>query len=107
MTNGSSQLVEFAEFAQLPVSGRRLGRGALPEVHPLFLSSRIANRVLPDCDLVVSIGMKVGGFDAYGESWPRCIQINESPDHIWTYLKNTEVLIDKGDENEGCEKNVR
>ena len=93
MSGGSQQLAEFAELAQVPVSGRRISRGALPEVHPLNLSSRIAGRVLPESDLVIALGMKVGGFDGYGRSWQRCIQINESPDHIWTYLRNTEAAI--------------
>ena len=86
-------LTEFAEMAQVPVSGRRLGRGALSEVNSLRLSSRIAGRVLGDCDLVTAIGMKVGGFDGFGGAWPRCIQINESTEHIWTYLQNTEAAI--------------
>jgi len=93
MSGGSQRLVEFAELAQVPVSGRRISRGAIPEVHPLNLSSRIAGRVLPESDLVIALGMKVGQFDNWGTSWPRCIQVNESPDHIWTFLQNTEVAI--------------
>jgi len=92
-SGGGPELVEFAELAQVPVSGRRVGRGAMPEVHPLHLSSRTASKVVAESDLVVAIGMKVGGFDNYGRMWQRCIQINESTEHIWTYLKNTEVAI--------------
>ena len=92
-SEGGPQLVEFAELAQVPVSGRRIARGAMPESHPLHLSSRIAGKVVRDSDLVIAIGMKVGGFDGHGRAWPRCIQINESPEHIWTYLEDTEVAI--------------
>jgi thiamine pyrophosphate-dependent acetolactate synthase large subunit-like protein len=92
-SEGGPQLVEFAELAQVPVIGRRIARGAIPEAHPLNLSSRIAGRVVRDSDLVIAIGMKVGGFDGHGRAWPRCIQINESPEHIWTYLEDTEVAI--------------
>ncbi len=92
-SKGGAELVEFAELAQVPVSGRRISRGSIPEIHPLHISSRIASKLLPESDLVIALGMKVGYFDGYGAAWQKCIQVNESPDHIWPYLKNTEVAI--------------
>jgi thiamine pyrophosphate-dependent acetolactate synthase large subunit-like protein len=92
-SGAGAELEEFAELAQVPVSGRRIGRGAMPETHPLHFSSRIHHQIMPECDLLVLIGMKVGFFDStYGIGWPKCIQINESPEHIWEYL-DTDMII--------------
>ncbi len=86
----SDELKEFCELAKIPATGRRIGRGALPETHPLFFSSRAARRILRQSDLLLSLGMKVGFFDGYGARWPKTIQVNESPEHIFTFL-NTKL----------------
>jgi thiamine pyrophosphate-dependent acetolactate synthase large subunit-like protein len=89
----SEELVEFAELAQMLVIGRRLGRGAMPETHPNHIRWQLNRKILPQCDLLVLIGMKVGVFDSgFGQQWPKCIQINESPEHIWEFL-NTDLAI--------------
>jgi len=88
----SEELREFVELSQIPVSTRRIARGALSEDHPLYLDSRTARRTLRESDLLITIGMKVGTFDDYGARWPRAIQINESAEHIWTYFR-TDVAI--------------
>jgi thiamine pyrophosphate-dependent acetolactate synthase large subunit-like protein/uncharacterized protein (DUF362 family) len=88
-----TELAEFAELAQVPVTGRRLGRGAMPETHFCHIGSRLHRKELAQSDLLVLIGMKVGIFDSlFGQGWPKCIQINESPEHIWEYL-NTDLII--------------
>ncbi len=64
--NASAELVEFMELAQVPGSGRRLGRGAIPESHPL--NCRYESFVM-DADPLIIIGVKMGGFEgafAYG-----------------------------------------
>ena len=93
-SDASPELIEFAELAQIPVCGRRVGRGAIPEVHPLCFSSQAGRRVLADSDLFVGMGLKVGFADGYGAGWPgRIIQVNESPDHIWAFLPTELALI--------------
>lgn len=92
-SEAGSELVEFAELAQIPVSSRRVARGSLPEVHPLRLSSRAARPVVRESDLLMVLGMKVGFFDGYGSGWPRCIQVNESAEHIWTFLNTASVIL--------------
>lgn len=93
-SGAGKELMEFAELAQIPVSGRHLGQGAMPGTHPLHFSSRIHGQILPQCDLMVLLGMKVGFFDSsFGLGWPRCIQINESPEHIWEYLDTEMILL--------------
>ena len=93
-SGAGKELAEFAELAQVLVTGRRLGRGAMPENHPYHISWRLNRKQLPECDLLVLIGMKVGIFDsAFGQGWPKCIQINESPEHIWEFLKTEMVVL--------------
>ena len=91
--DASPELKELAELAQIPVSNRRLARGALSEDHPLYLDSRTARRALRESDLLITIGMKVGFFDGYGARWPRAIQINESAEHIWTYFRTDLAIV--------------
>ncbi|MFO7964272.1 MAG: thiamine pyrophosphate-binding protein [Desulfobacterales bacterium] len=92
-SRASEALIAFAEKARVPVCGRRIGRGAMPETHPLHFNSRIHRQILPQCDILVSIGMKIGFFDSgFGSDWPACVQINESPDHIFESV-DTEMII--------------
>lgn len=87
------ELVEFAELANIPTTNRRIARGAIPEVHPLFFPSRAAKGLLKESDLMVTLGMKVGFFDGYGSGWPKVVQVAESTDHIWTYLDTAEAVV--------------
>jgi len=72
----SKELVEFAELAQVPVMGRRGGRGAIPEDHPLFFKSA---GVVNKSDLFVLWGTRLDFFDNWGYRWNinRAIQIND------------------------------
>ena len=88
------ELVELVELAQVPAAGRRVGRGAIPEDHPLFVSHRIHGELTPLSDLMILFGVKVGAFDSmFGMGWPRCIQISESPRHIFTFLNTPEAIV--------------
>ncbi|MHB1418522.1 MAG: thiamine pyrophosphate-binding protein [Bacillota bacterium] len=93
-SKGSPELIELAEMLQIPVSTRRIARGSVPDTHPLYISNKIVNKGLKECDLVISLGMKVGHFDnAFGSVWPRTVQIADHDSHVWTYIKNTEVVV--------------
>lgn len=93
-SGASAELIAFAEKARVPVCGRRVGRGIMPETHPLHFNSRIHRQVLPQCDLLVAIGMKVGFFDSnFGTEWPRCIQVNESPEHIFQSVVTDMIVL--------------
>ena len=89
----AAELKEFVELAQIPVSNRRIARGVLSEDHPLYLDSRTAREALREADLCITLGMKIGFFDDYGQRWPRAIQISESAEHIWTYFKTEVALV--------------
>lgn len=91
-SDAGDELREFAEVAQIPVTTRRIARGCFPEVHPLYLDSRAGRDAIQASDLRLVLGMKVGSFDNFGMGWSPCIQVNESVDHIWTYL-NTPVAV--------------
>jgi len=72
----SKELVEFAELAQVPILGRRGGRGSIPEDHPLcFKSAGVVN----ESDLFILWGARLDFFDQFGERWKisRAIQIND------------------------------
>ena len=61
--DASEDLVELAEYLQVPVSPTYMGKGSIPEDHPLYMgivglqtSQRYANALFLESDLVVGIG---------------------------------------------------
>jgi tartronate-semialdehyde synthase len=61
--DASEELVELAEYLQVPVSPTYMGKGVIPEDHPLYMgivglqtSQRYANALFLESDLVVGIG---------------------------------------------------
>src|SRR5215212_3542960 len=77
ISNASEELVELAEYLQVPVSPTYMGKGAIPEDHPLYMgivgiqtSQRHANQLFLQSDLVVGIGNRwaerhTGDLDVY------------------------------------------
>jgi tartronate-semialdehyde synthase len=75
--DASGELVELAEYLQVPVSPTYMGKGAIPEDHPLYVgivglqtSQRYANAIFLESDLVVGIGNRwaerhTGDLDVY------------------------------------------
>ncbi|MHB1418179.1 MAG: thiamine pyrophosphate-binding protein [Bacillota bacterium] len=94
-TEAGPELIKFAELAQVPVSGRRLARGAMPETHPMHASSRINHQLMAESDLLVSLGMKISFFDSnFGGDWPKgCIQINESHKQIFEHVDTSLIIL--------------
>lgn len=93
-SRAEAELVELAEFLQIPVNTRRMGRGAFPEDHPLALGAGYRGGFLRGADLIVVIGLRLGYLEAYGQ-WgekARYIQINEDPGEIET-SRTTEIEI--------------
>ncbi|MGB3634652.1 MAG: glyoxylate carboligase, partial [Rubrobacteraceae bacterium] len=67
IANASEALMELAEHLQVPVSPTYMGKGAIPEDHPLYMgivglqtSQRYANALFLESDLVVGIGNRWG-----------------------------------------------
>ena len=92
-SDAGAALTEFAEAAQIPVVTRRIARGCFSEVHPLYVDSRAGRKAMQACDLRLLLGMKVGSFDDMGLGWPPCIQVNESMEHIWSYIKTPVAIV--------------
>jgi tartronate-semialdehyde synthase len=77
ISEAADELVELAEYLQVPVSPTYMGKGAIPEDHPLFMgivglqtNQRYANQLLLESDLVVGIGNRwaerhTGDLDVY------------------------------------------
>jgi tartronate-semialdehyde synthase len=77
IADAAAELVELAEYLQVPVSPTYMGKGAISEDHPLFMgivglqtSQRYANQLFLESDLVVGIGNRwaerhTGDLDVY------------------------------------------
>ena len=67
IADASEELIDLAEHLQVPVSPTYMGKGAIPEDHPLYMgivglqtSQRYANALFLESDLVVGIGNRWG-----------------------------------------------
>ena len=77
IADAADELVELAEYLQVPVSPTYMGKGSIPEDHPLFMGivglqtqQRYANALFLESDLVVGIGNRwaerhTGDLDIY------------------------------------------
>ncbi len=92
-SNASAALIEFAEIAQIPVVTRRIARGSFPETHSLYVNSHAGRKAMQAADLRLSLGQKVGTFDEFGVGWPPTIQVNESMEHIWSYIDTPVAIV--------------
>jgi tartronate-semialdehyde synthase len=75
--DAADELMELAEYLQVPVSPTYMGKGTIPEDHPLFMgivglqtSQRYANALFLESDLVIGIGNRwaerhTGDLDVY------------------------------------------
>jgi len=66
LSNAFPELLEVAEFLMAPVVTTFMGKGAIPENHPLSLGcigmhgSRVANSVILDADVLLAVGTRFG-----------------------------------------------
>ncbi len=77
IADAAEELVELAEYLQVPVSPTYMGKGVIPEDHPLYMGivglqtqQRYANALFLESDLVVGIGNRwadrhTGDLDTY------------------------------------------
>jgi len=93
IADASEELVELAEYLQVPVSPTYMGKGVIPEDHPLYMgvvgiqtNQRHANALFLESDLVVGIGNRwaerhTGDLDVYrGER--RFVHVDVEPGQI-------------------------
>lgn len=79
------ELREFARIAQVPVMGRRGGRGAIAEDDPL--NWRSAGTAL-ESDLFIVLGARMDFFDFFGNRFriKNAIQISECADYLHSWI---------------------
>jgi acetolactate synthase-1/2/3 large subunit len=94
-THAEDELKEFVELTSTPVITRRVGRGAVPEDHPLAFGARARGAILRRADVAMTIGLNLGFLEGYG-AWAakaKLIQITESKSDIETTAKVAVVII--------------
>lgn len=99
-SDASAELRELVELLQIPINTRRMGRGAVPEDHPLAVGGRYRGRLLRDTDAVLIIGHSIGYLENYGQGSPygtwnmgaKYIQITEAPQDLSLFIP-TELEI--------------
>lgn len=63
-SNASKQLISLAEYLAIPVATASMGKGVIPENHPLALGvvglfgTKVGNRIVNDSDLILAIGTR-------------------------------------------------
>jgi len=101
MSGATQQLRELAEVAQIPVSLTLLGKGAMPENHPLVLGmmgmhgQAASNHAIQEADLLIALGMRfddrvTGNLKTYAVNAKK-IHIDIDPSEL-----NKNVKVDVG-----------
>jgi acetolactate synthase-1/2/3 large subunit len=80
-SHAEDELLEFVELVNIPVITRRLGRGAVPEDHPLAFKSAARRAILRSADVAMTIGLAMNSVLEGWGAWAigrRLIQIQPS-----------------------------
>ncbi|MCD6278444.1 MAG: biosynthetic-type acetolactate synthase large subunit, partial [Desulfurococcales archaeon] len=76
--NASNEVIELAEYLMLPVATTLMGKGAIPENHPLSLGTvgmhgrAEASKAITEADVILAVGVRfsdrtTGRFDEFGK----------------------------------------
>ena len=80
-SHAEDELLKFVELVNIPVITRRLGRGAVPEDHPLAFKSAARRGILRSSDVAMTIGLAMNNaLEGWG-AWAmerKLIQVNSS-----------------------------
>jgi len=77
-TNASNEVIELAEYLMSPVATTLMGKGAIPENHPLSLGTvgmhgrAEASKAITEADVILAVGVRfsdrtTGRFDEFGK----------------------------------------
>jgi len=97
-SKASEELKEFVELLNIPVLTRRMGRGAVPEDHPLAYSAGHRRPIQTQADVIAIFGLRMNMLEGFGmpPRYPaenvRYIQVSEDMEELTTRLP-TEVSI--------------
>ena len=64
--HASQSLLDLAEHLSIPVAYDDLGKGSVPELHPLAIGSAIQNILLNQADLILALGVIFGEYQGFG-----------------------------------------
>ena len=62
----SESLLTLAEYLSIPVAYDDLGKGSIPELHPLAIGSAIQNILLNQADFILALGVIFGKYQGFG-----------------------------------------
>lgn len=97
--SAAPQLKVLVERLQIPFNIRRLGRGAIPEDHPLSISGGARKQVVGEADIVLLLGLNVGYLESFGE-WKtnaHFIQLQSCAEDVLTTVPTKlEIVADPG-----------
>lgn len=65
-SEASDELREFVELTQIPVHTRRIGRGAVPEDHPLTFTGGYRRPLFKECDVMLVVGHQLNSLENFG-----------------------------------------
>ena len=91
-SKASAELRELVELLSIPVITRRMGRGAVPEEHPLAFSGGFRRPIQNQADVIVIIGLRMNSLEGFGlpPRYPaenvKYIQIAEDPEELSTRM---------------------
>jgi acetolactate synthase-1/2/3 large subunit len=62
----AKSLFKVAEYLSIPVAHDDLGKGCIPELHPLSIGNAIQNLILRKADVIMALGVTFGEYQGYG-----------------------------------------
>jgi acetolactate synthase-1/2/3 large subunit len=66
-SGASEELKEFVEMLSIPVHTRRMGRGAVPESHPLAFTGAYRRPILNRADVISTFGLRMSFLEHFGQ----------------------------------------
>jgi len=66
-SGASEELKEFVELLSIPVHTRRMGRGAVPEDHPLAFTGAYRRAIMKRADVFAVLGLRMGALEHYAQ----------------------------------------
>ena len=96
-SGASDELREFVELLNIPVITRRMGRGAVPETHPLAFTGGFRTPILNAADVIAIFGLRMSRLEHFGQPptyrhGARYIMVSEAYDDLEGRLP-TEVRL--------------
>jgi len=97
-TGAGKEVKELAELLQIPVNGRRLSRGIIPEDHPLAVKTAWRLRFWGEADVVLILGVLMSNVENFGLDpvWPgkaKWIVVDQSPTEAWFPLPSEMEIV--------------